>query len=344
MTDAEWSTAVRAALLTGGGALARSLFGTGDPDAAVALLVGCCRDRLGEVVGVRFVEAGVGLVVGVRLADGGEAVVKVHWWNASLERLTAVHQVQARLAERDPAAPRPLGPPCTLGRGVATFESFRPGGDGRWDRVTVAAGLHRIVKAARHRSLDAQIGEPLLHRPAGAPLWPEPHDPRFDLAATTDGAQWIDALGGAARARLDAAWGRAPAVVGHFDWRVQNLGFDDGEIVAIYDWDSIASAPEAVVVGCAAGTYRIDWRLGEDDALPTLDDMAGFVADYETARGRPFEGDERELLDAANLAHLAYGARCQHADLVLSTGYGGTDDIGFLRLLRERGERFFTAG
>lgn len=114
--------------------------------------------------------------------------------------------------------------------------------------------------------------------------------------------------------------------------------------MAVYDWDSLARAPEPVTVGCAAGTYRIDWRLLEEDPLPTVDDMAGFVADYEAARGRPFDDRERDLLDAANLAHLAYGARCQHADLVASTGFGGSGDVGFLRLLRERGQRLFVGG
>jgi hypothetical protein len=34
-------------------------------------------------------EAGVGLVVGRRLDDDREVVVKLHWWNARPERLTA---------------------------------------------------------------------------------------------------------------------------------------------------------------------------------------------------------------------------------------------------------------
>lgn len=338
MGDTGLEGRIRAALTTEGGRLERALFGTDDPAAVAAHIERCCREHLGEPAAARAYVPGVGLVVGLRLQDGRDVWLKVHRWNVSVGRLAAVHEVQRRLVDRGLPAPRPLAPPTALGTGVATFEADLPGDAGPWRRATVGAGLHRLVEAAR--DLDADVGDPLLRRPPGAPLWPEPHDVRFDLDGTTAGAEWIDELGRAARDRLDAAWDAAPAVVGHFDWRVQNLGFGDGGIVAVYDWDSIARAPEAVTVGCAAGTYRIDWRLLEEDPLPTVEDMAGFVADYEAARGRPFDDGERELLDAANLAHLAYGARCQHADLVASTGFGGSTDVGFLRLLRQRGERF----
>ena len=38
-------------------------------------------------------------------------------------------------------------------------------------------------------------------------------------------------------------------VVGHLDWRVQNLAFADGAVSAIYDWDSIGLVPEAAESG-----------------------------------------------------------------------------------------------
>ena len=129
--------------------------------------------------------------------------------------------------------------------------------------------------------------------------------------------------------------------IGHFDWRVQNLAFRDGEIVAIYDWDSLATAPEPVIVGNAAGGFCIDWEAADEDPPPTVEEMFAFVADYESARGRPFDADEREALDAANLAMVAYGARCQHSDLYLQPEFGDTSAIGWLRLLRDRGDRCF---
>ena len=173
------------------------------------------------------------------------------------------------------------------------------------------------------------------------PLWPEPHDVRFDFEATARGAEWIDELATAARRRLqDLGHDR---VAGHFDWRVGNLGFGDGGVVAIYDWDSVAAAPEAVVVGNTAAQFSADWANGDPDPLPTLAEMHAFVDDYARARGRGFDGKECALLDAANLALCAYGARCQHSNRTLYPELGGADDTGWLRLLRQRGERWFVA-
>lgn len=44
---------------------------------------------------------------------------------------------------------------------------------------------------------------------------------------------------------------------------------------------------------------------------------------------------------AANLAMVAYGARCQHSDVYLQPEFGDTSAIGWLRLLRDRGDRCF---
>ena len=45
------------------------------------------------------------------------------------------------------------------------------------------------------------------------------------------------------------------------------------------------------------------------------------------------------MLDAANLAMIAYAARCQHSDQLLRPDLGDNAAIGWPRLLRERGER-----
>ena len=204
-------------------------------------------------------------------------------------------------------------------------------------RRAMADGLHRFHTAGAPLVGHVEVGTPLLLRPPGAPLWFEPHDVRFDFDATADGAEWIDRLAALARDRLEV---RGPnVVIGHFDWRAENLAFRDDCIVAIYDWDSVLAAPEAVVVGNAAAQFTADWTDVSVDPLPSVDEMRSFVSDFERARGARFDTAERELLDAANLFACAYGARCQHSDMIRHPEVARTRHAGWHRLLRERGER-----
>lgn len=69
-------------------------------------------------------------------------------------------------------------------------------------------------------------------------------------------------------------------------------------------------------------------------ADPTLDQLDGFVADYEAARGVPFDPDERQVLSAGQRWVASYGARCQHSDDLL--GFPDVDHSrGWPRLLGE---------
>lgn len=220
------------------------------------------------------------------------------------------------------------------------MEELRPGAladghDGRIRRA-LAAGLCRLVIAAEPLGLIADLGSPVLLRSPGAPLWPEPHDLRFDFEATADGAEWIDDLARHAQDRMAAAMAARPAapVIGHLDWRVGNVAFEGGLITAIYDWDSIAMAPEPFVVGAAAAQFSADWASGA--GLPSVEEMKAFVTEYEESRGRPFDAGERDLLDASNLVACAYGARCQHSDVMLGTASVRPSSTDWSRLLRQR--------
>jgi len=334
---------VRASVRDWDGRLELALFGTDEPAAVASLLERFCAQELAEPIGAVLYRPGVGLVAGLRLVDGATVVVKVHRWNVSMARLAAIHVVQRHVADAGLPAPRPLTDPKPLGRGIACIEEHRAAGtaDGRRPsvRAEIAAGLHRFVEAGRGlRHLE--VGAPSLYRPPGAPLWPEPHSVRFDFDRTAEGAEWIDAAAVDARSRLDLSFGEP--VIGHFDWRVENLGFDGGLLTAIYDWDSVAAAPEAVVVGVSAAGFSADWGPGaEPDPLPSVEEMVAFVEDYEAARGARFGPAERAQLDAANLALIAYGARCQHSDVTLHPDLGSSAANRFLRLLGERGSHLF---
>lgn len=324
--------------------LERAIFDTGDAVAIAQRIQAFIADRLVAVDHALFYRPGVGVVAGLALVDGSEVVVKIHRWNVTVERLRAVQRLQTHLAAAGLPAPHPLVEPHRLGRGIGTVEAMRGGHRGDAGdasvRQEIAAGLHRFVRAASDLDGVESIGSPLVLRPLRAPLWPEPHDVRLDFEATARGAEWIDALAMSARRRLQDLGG-AP-VVGHFDWRLENLGFTGARIVAIYDWDSVFAAPEAVVVGNAAAQFTADWTGGDPDPLPSLSQMREFVDDYTLARGKAFSSGEWELLDAANLALCTYGARCQHADTMLRPVDGGSVDDRWIRLLRQRGDRYLT--
>jgi hypothetical protein len=330
-----------------GSGLEEVLFGTAEPDAVAAILEEFLAAHLAPVASTRHYSASVGTVAIVELADGTHAVLKVHRWNTSLARLIAVQYVQVHARERGIPAPRPLLEPTPLLGGVATVEEFLPGeirsGRDVDVRAKLASELHRIVDATRPSVgvVDVGLAEPVLH--TGDALWGEPHDVRFDFDASSAGAEWIDELARAARNRLAGA--DEPLVIGHCDWRVEHVGFDGDRVAAIYDWDSLALVSEPVLVGKAAAQFSINWRLhdvGRDVEFPTIDDMHAFVRDYEMARGARFTESQRELLDAANLALMCYGARCQHSLLVSDPAVTAPEDQWWLGALRVRPERVFT--
>jgi Phosphotransferase enzyme family len=320
----------------------QAIFDTSEPVAIARHIENLVAERLATPDHALFYKPGVGVVAGLALVDGTNVVVKVHRWNVTVDRLRAIQHLQQHLASAGLPAPLPLMDPEPIGHGIATAEELIVGqtADARDPSVqrAVAFGLHDFIGAARDFSTVADLGKPLVLRAADEPLWPEPHDVRFDFAATATGAEWIDDLAVAARTRLQDAGDES--VAGHFDWRVENLGFAGEHIVAIYDWDSVCAAPEAVVVGNAAAQFCVDWTSDDPDPLPSLEEMRAFVENYEEARGRCFSQWEGEVLDAANLALCTYGARCQHSNLLLHPEQAGPPDTRWVRLLRERGKRW----
>ncbi len=338
---AQLVTLVRKACEEWDPAVERAILGTGEADEIATMIESFVSSRYGPIAEGVFYRPGVGIVAGLRVSDHSEVVVKIHRWNVSFARLAAVQKVQAFLADKGLPVPRPLTEPEPLVNGIATLEELRRGGraSGRDPAIrrAIAGGLHDFISAATPLVGHVDIGAPLLLRPVGAPLWFEPHDVRFDFDGTADGAGWIDRFAVLARRRLEKAGSNV--VIGHFDWRVENLAFQDNDICAIYDWDSVCAAPEAVVVGNTAAQFTADWTDSEDDPLPSVGEMRSFVSDYELIRGARFDAAERELLDAANLFLCAYGARCQHSDMTKHPEIARTSDSGWYRLLRERGDR-----
>lgn len=276
-------------------------------------------------------------MAGFDLEDDRRVVLKVHRWKVTVDRLVAVQEAQVAMADAGIPAPRPIGRATSLGSGVATIEEFRSGdsADGHDPAVrrSVADGLEALVRAGRHLDPVPDVGPAALDTDHDD-LWPEPHDLRFDFDATTEGAEWIDELAIGAVEVLAAH--PQPPMVAHLDWRVENLGFRGDQIVAIYDWDSLALTSEAVAVGHASASFSTDWARAGFDGLPSVQEMHAFVIDYEERRGRSFDATERAVVEAANLRLCAHGARCQHSDVVLVPELAADPDSGWLGLLRLR--------
>ena len=105
-------------------------------------------------------------------------------------------------------------------------------------------------------------------------------------------------------------------VIGHADSRAEHVRFesdgDDIRIAAIYDWDSLQKRREPALVGVAASCFCANWAQGTAPQAPTLDEAKAFVTDYEAARGRPFEREERHVLSGVFAYTAAFLARCGH--------------------------------
>jgi hypothetical protein len=290
------------------------------PGAMGAAVDAWCRRALGaEPAHAEFFAAGVGSVYGLRLADGSRVVVKVHPPRASARYLEAMQVVQRTLAEAGFPAPAPLAAPARLARGIATAETLLDEG-GPADahdpavRRALAGSLARLVALCRPMTALAALRENIMATRPGA-LWPTPHDGRFNFAATAAGAEWLDEI--AARARRVRDRDRGDLIVGHTDWRVENMRLaSDGSVSAVYDWDSLTILREPALVGGVAHLFTSDFRVPGRVQLPTLDEALAFIADYEAARGAPFDGKEHAVARAALTYAMAYTARCEHSDLL----------------------------
>jgi hypothetical protein len=116
--------------------------------------------------------------------------------------------------------------------------------------------------------------------------------------------------------------------------------FEGDQIVAAYDWQSLAVGGEPALVGAAGHAFTADWGIPQARRLPTLAESQAFVAEYEAARGARFSQPERETVDAAWVYATAYGARCEHSDAQLGLPWAeaqATDD-SYRGLLARHGD------
>ena len=294
------------------------VFGTTHPALIAHQLNDFCRETLNAVIAdYLFYESSQGAVCGVQLEDGRRVVLKIHQASRSLAFLTAIYQVQRYLVDAGYPCTHPILAPTRFRDGFATVEVLDDTGDYRdAHRPEIRrsmAQLHALlstltkdtskIPGLHPASLDKRL-------PPDA-LYPRPHSKMFNFEATSQGAEWIDALCRDARKTLTEN-NTGKLILSHTDWSVKHFRYTGDIVHIIYDWDSLALDREPVLVGAAAGGFTMTWHLNVP-ILPTQDEALAYVREYEAFRGKKFTVDEQQAMSASMTAWICYGARIEHS-------------------------------
>lgn len=298
-------------------------FGTNDPVRILKLCDAFCIRELGsEICEELFHATSVSSVWGFRLGDGQEIVLKVRC-DGSPKHLQAVQAVQRFVRASGFPCPEPLVGPKPLGKGTAVVEGLLdmgvcPDAEDPGLAKEIAASLARLIALCQPlgHPPGLQIGP--MANPGNTELYYRAPHRHFEFEATAFAAGWIDAL--ARRARELMRRGQGDLVIGHCDWRSEHLRFDARDLVAVYDWDSLAMMRETALVGLAALAHLSDRCPTGLFSEPSIGDCISFVAAYERARGKEFTEAERAAVEAVVIYWLCYDARCQLSDLMTARG------------------------
>jgi Ser/Thr protein kinase RdoA (MazF antagonist) len=281
-------------------ALREQIIGTDDPRIVEAEL-----ERLGAVSCFFFIVS-VGALFGVELSDGTRAALKLHQPHVRDAELRAMQGVQKHLVESAFPCPRPLLEPEPLLNGLATAEEWRV--DGAHARPNERSRRNLAALLARQIDLCTNLPTADIRTwiPSDDQLWPRPHNALFDFDATSAGAEWIDEIARAAKARNR----RGPRVIGHQDWTFRHVRWKGSEPTVVYDWDSLSYDNESIALGGAAATHT--YPAGETTGwAPSLEETVAFLDAYADAR--PLSPETRRAAEAHAVYTVAYGTRCEHA-------------------------------
>lgn len=291
-----------------------AVYGTDAPSTIAAAIGAFCERHLhASVDSALFYQSSIGAVAGLELDDGLEVVLKAHQPGVSKGYLEEMVRLRSAIARPAGLSPEVLVGPLPLGHGFAVVERFDDAGTVRDAhapevRRAMASSLREMVAALS--PFVAMSPLPLHDGPSEGALWPTPHSKLFDFGATRAGAEYIDRVASAAR---DAMVPAGPVVIGHSDFRSEQVRFQGDWPVVAYDWDSLRKEREPSLVGSVAHAFCADWTRAEHAQAPTLEEARVFVEEYEEARGQPFSSDERRLCGAGFAYAVAYTARCGHA-------------------------------
>ncbi|MEU3643626.1 phosphotransferase [Lentzea sp. NPDC034063] len=272
-----------------------------------------CVAELGSPVSeVLYERVSISSVFGVLLADGREVYVKAREDDG---RAVSCLTAQASLAERGFPCPRPLTP-VLFADGLAVHaESSLPGGEMLLGTSPDIARRYAAVFA----SLMALLADVSVPPPLPSPRWARwDHKdsgvwPAIDFLDARDQSvvpPFVVEAASRVRARLLAT--SLPCVLGHADFEAQNLRWQDGAVLAVHDWDSLAWQPEAALVGAASGAFA---NASPPGWVP-LESSLAFIEAYQAVRGRAFSLEEMEIAWAGSMWTALHNARWEvlHGD------------------------------
>jgi hypothetical protein len=303
--------------------LEQAIFSTTESGPIATSVTAAVSQELGDVpIEALFYEVSTALVLGLRLESGAAVVVKVFQPACEWRYLVAVRKVQAALARAGYPAPAPLAGPFRMGNSHAVVDALidsPPYSDrvGPTDRRVLAQGLARFIRGCGEFPADADLRRPPFPFPPTG-LWGVRFRPELDLNARRRGARWIDDFGRRGLALARSGHGRE--VIGHADWGPHNVRVRDGQIAAVFDWDSVCVAAEPIFVGKA-----IHWG--------PVDDAVEFVDHYEAERGSRLGVAERRMVFGVATWWWALVARWEHCQRIPETGFRDNLRLGGERLL-----------
>lgn len=274
---------------------------TSDYDALAAW----CAGAFGAAPVAKLFQGGhLSRVAGYRLADGAEVVVKAR---PAAERVLSCLDLQAFIWSRGFPCPQPLAGPTLLNGDVITAEAYVPQGEpltGPGAAMKYAEAFARLTSITRdvEPRLSLDPPPPWLggwKYPSGG-VWPVADDLPDDLNAID--TPWLDEAANRVSRVLNTV--ELPRIVGHADWWPDNVQWRDEELHVVYDWDSLAYLPEAMLAGGASAIYCY-----APVPAATIEQSEAFLSAYEACRGASFTSEERRLAWAAGLWNLAFDAK-----------------------------------
>lgn len=313
-----------------------AVLGLDTADQVLDLFSAHTEDRLGQPITAVLFRAGrIDVVWGVQVGEGREVVIKAHRPPVDVAAVAASTDAKRLLRQAGFPCPEPLSGPDQAAGGVLTIEAAITGGaapDGR------APGIRPLLAAGLVQHIELLRGYPHLLEQAGSGPswcqyqqgpWPVPHDPIVDFSTTPDEYAWLDAYARRASEQVLTCRSAQPVVVGHADWYAGNTAVAGGRLVGTFDWE-LAADTEACIAGMTAAGYASSSTSG--GGLSTPEEVAGFLQDYEHARGKRLDGDEQRAAAAAAAWIVAFNARWE---VSLRAGQSEGPSTGLVRQWRE---------